>query len=201
MDLSEAKTPASKNNCLVVIVTVLITFVLTAPGVGVGVYYWQKIACENKEAETSSDKSASTSTPTSDLPYSDSATETPVTLYSNEATTRTMTFEGDAPVDITEQFMLATLGTLPGASINYTKAKQLSSANLLSQWTDDSFVPAFYGIQDGPDTFDIRTQTTTGDESYVTVEVLYGSSLYNWAFNLVYEGGGWKVDSFRNDGQ
>lgn len=187
---------------IAILISALVTFIVTIAAVGGGVYYWQKSSCEReREAITGLDNSSSDSSTNDDYSDYNNFEDELVTLNASEATTRTMTFDGDAPVDITEQFMLATLGTLPGADVDYDEAKELSSADLLSRWSGDYFVPQFYGIQNGPDTFEVKYQATRGDESIVRVDVLYGEMMQAWAFGLVYEGGSWKVDSFRNDAQ
>lgn len=177
----ESKTTSSKGPLIWIVVAVIITAVV----VGGGVYLWQ----QNKSLK---EQTKATSTPTSNA-----AT---VSAYPSVETTRDMTDTGTSPSDITEEFMLATLGTLPGAKIDYTKAKTLASQKLLAQWTDDSFVPQFYGIQDGPTTYEITTQSISGTSATVKVEVRWGDMGLAWAFSLVDENG-WKIDSFRNDAQ
>lgn len=185
-----------KSNALAIVLTAIIASFVVSIVTGLLVYFWQQNVCLKKISDVSS-----CSTGLADDEDLGAEADVPVTLNATEATTRTMTFEGDAPVDITEQFMLYTLGTLPGAEINYTKAKQLASEALRAQWTSDDFVPQFYAIQDGPDTFEVISQTTTGNESTVLVDVKWGEMMLRWSFGLVYESGGWKVNSFRNDAQ
>jgi len=185
-----------KSNVLPIVLTAIVTAIVVSVVSGLLVYLWQQNICLKKISNASS-----CSTGLSDSDNLGGEADTPITLNAAEATTRTMTFEGDAPVDITEQFMLDTLGTLPGSEINYAKAKLLASKSLQAKWTSDSFIPLFYGIQDGPDTFEVISQTTTGDESIVLVDVKWGEMMLRWAFTLIYEDGGWKVDSFRNDAQ
>lgn len=184
-----------KSNALVIVLTAIITAVIVSIVTALLIYLWQQNACLKRNSNSNAD-----STSTSSNSASTNSSE-PITLSAAEATTRTMTFEGDAPVDITEQFMLYTLGTLPGAEINYIKAKQLASSALRAEWTSDDFVPQFYGIQEGPDTFEVVSQTTTGDESVVLVDVKWGEMMLRWAFTLVYEDGSWKVNSIRDDAQ
>ena len=171
------------------VIIVAVAVVVTAVVVGVIVYLWQQNKALRNQTETSATISvtsvAKTQTPPATTP----------------ATTRDMTVEGNSPTDVAEDFMMYTLGTLPGAKIDYTKAKQLASKNLLSQWTDDSFVPQFYQIQDGPTTYEMATQTINGDTATVKVEVRWGEMGLAWAFSLVRENGEWKVDSIRNDAQ
>lgn len=187
-----------RSNALAIVVTAIVTALLVMVTTGLLVYFWQQNVCLKKNANSSASSSNLSETDSDSL---SSASTMPVTLNATEATTRTMTYPGDAPVDMTEQFLLYTLGTLPGAEINYTKAKELASKNLRAQWTSDDFIPLFYGIQEGPDTFDVISQTTIGDESVVLVDVKWGEMMLRWSFTLIYEDNSWKVDSFRNDAQ
>jgi hypothetical protein len=180
---TEQKSTGSRGTVIAVVVAVIVTAVI----VGGGVYLWQ----QNKSLK---EQTKATSTPTSKT-----VTST-VSAYPSVETTRDMTNTGISPSDITEEFMLSTLGTLPGAKIDYAKAKTLASQKLLAQWTDDSFVPQFYGIQDGPTTYEITTQSISGTSATVKVEVRWAETGLAWAFSLVDESG-WKINSFRNDAQ
>lgn len=116
-------------------------------------------------------------------------------------TTRDMTVEGNSPTDIAERFILCTLGTVPGSRIDYAKARSLMSAARQAEFTDDSYIPSFYGIQDGPDRYEMKLQTISGNSASVTVDVVYGEMMMGWAFLMVREGGEWRVDGIRTDAQ
>jgi len=173
-----------KLKCASTVVVVIITAIVTAVIAGAIVYLWQQNICLKNTATTSETTPTTTTTPT------------PIAQ-----TTIDMTSTGTSPSDVTESFILSTLGTVPGAQINYEKAKKYISADLLAQWTDDSFIPTFYGIQDGPEAYEIKTQSISGDTASVKVDVTYGEMMTGWAFMLVKENGAWKIDEFRNDAQ
>lgn len=186
--MSEEPKSGSLKVLWIVLASVISTIVI-AGLVFMVIYY--------KNKADSADQVSATKSPSSQSNAS-SADET-----STPVTTLDMDTAGNSPTDITENFILYTLGTVPGANVNYDKARTLMSANILDQYTedDDSFVTDFYGIQQGPDTYEMREQTVNGDEAVVRVDVLYGEMMQAWAFGLYYEFGGWKVDSLRKDAQ
>ena len=106
-----------------------------------------------------------------------------------------------SPTKVSENFILATLGSVPGAKIDYEKSKTYLSKNLKGQFTEDTFIPEFYGIQQGPDDYEMKTETINEDSASVKVEVKYGDMIGSWAFILVKENGEWKIDELRNDAQ
>ncbi len=106
-----------------------------------------------------------------------------------------------APTKVVENFILSTLGTVPGAKIDYEKAKTYMSEELKAQFTEDTFIPEFYGIQQGPNGYKMKTETSNGDTASVKVDVKYGVMIQSWAFILVKEANKWKIDEFRNDAQ
>ena len=199
-ETTEKSTQPAKSSgsgtCLTILITAIITFVVTAVLAGGGVYLWQKAVCAfQKEALTSdSDSDSDTSDDSSDSTYSYSDDDMPVA-------TRDMDTDGTSPTDNTENFIACTLGTVPGAVISYDLAKTYMSATQKSLFTDDSYIPEFYGIQEGPDTYEMKTQTINGDIATVRVDVLYGEMMEAWAFVLIWEDGAWKIDEFRNDAQ
>jgi hypothetical protein len=105
------------------------------------------------------------------------------------------------PTEVTENFILATLGTVPSATIDYDKAKTYLSENQKSFFTDDSYVPMFYGIQEGPDSYKVISEYINGDTATVRIDAVYGEMMTAWAFTLIWEDGAWKIDSFRDDAQ
>jgi len=170
---------------------ILLTVVVTGGLVGGGVYLWQQNRLLKELADLSKTATISNQVPVTATPF----------VVPSVTITRDMTTAGNSPTDNTENFLLCTLGTLPGATVDYDKAKNYLSANLLNQFLDDSFIPMFYGIQDGPDTYEMKSQSISGDTATVRVDVLYGEMMEAWAFVLIKENGEWKINEFRNDAQ
>jgi len=86
--------------------------------------------------------------------------------------------------------MNATLGTLPNASVNHEIAKEFLSKTLRAQFTNDSFVPRSYGIQQGPDEIKIKSENIDGDSAIVAVQAFYGKEIgLLWNFTLELEDG------------
>ena len=183
------KSSSCGGTCGVIVITAIITFILTAVVVGGGVYLWQKAVCVVEKDDAAK---KGTTTKVSD----DSST-----TIDDAETSYDMTVEGTSPTDNAENFFLATLGTLPGSVIDYDLAKTYMSASERAKFTDDSYIPLFYGIQEGPDTYEMKTQTINGNDATVKVDVLYGEMMEAWAFTLIWEDSAWKIDGFRNDAQ
>lgn len=166
-----------KSSSLSQILIILIVIVVTAIVVGGGVYLWM----QNKDNEED---------------------KTPTQNQSTSSTTAKTEKEPTVtPTKVTKNFMLATLGTLPGAKVDYDLAKTYLSDKLKVQFTEDAFVPEFYGIQQGPDDYDMKAENISNDTASVKVDAKYGTTMQSWAFILVKEGGEWKIDEFHNDAQ
>lgn len=156
------------------IVGILGITILTAILAGGGVYLWM----QNKEDQTSTQNQTT-----------------------SDQSTKTERERADSPTDVAENFILSTLGTVPGAIINYEEANTYMSEELKTQFTEDAFIPQFYGIQQGPDDYEMETETINGATAFVKVAAKYGTMTEAWAFILVKEVGEWKIDEFRNDAQ
>ena len=156
------------------IVAILGIIILTAVLAGGGVYLW----IGSRDDKTS----------TQNQTTSDQATQT-----EKEPAV--------APTKVAENFILSTLGTVPGAKIDYEEAKTYMTEGLKAQFTENTFIPEFYGIQQGPDGYEMKTETINGDTASVKVDAKYGATMQSWAFILVKEASEWKIDEFRNDAQ
>lgn len=100
----------------------------------------------------------------------------------------------ESPADVVEQYMRYTLGTLPDAALDYSFAKQLLTADLALQWTDDSFVPLSYGIQQGPDKVEINDESVGGNTATVKVSAYWGNEMgRKWTFTLTSLGTSWQI--------
>lgn len=120
-------------------------------------------------------------------------------LPDNTADTDSTTMSN--PQDIVEDFMLATLGTLPNANVDYDKARTMMSSSYVTEFTDPMFIPQAYGMQDGPTGFEFESQDVMDDTAEVVVMGYWGDDLQmRWKFELVKEAGNWKVN-FINPGQ
>jgi hypothetical protein len=100
--------------------------------------------------------------------------------------------------EIVKEYMKYTLGSVPGVSVEYDKAKTLLTPELRKQFKDSMFVPISYCIQNGPD--DVRIVSTKTDEKMkltnVVVEAKYDNKWKKmWNFKTVLvEGKNWKID-------
>jgi len=105
------------------------------------------------------------------------------------------------PRQVVEAFIKTTLGTVPGAEVDYDYAKKLMTADYRAEFKTPMFVPQTYGIQDGPTNYQFKDEEITGNTAMVTVLGLWGTEnqMY-WQFELEKEKGEWKV-SFINPGQ
>jgi len=156
------------------IIIILGIIILTAVLVGGGVYLWM-----NSREDKTSTQNQTTS----------------------DQSSQTEKEPAVSPTDVAEDFILSTLGTVPGAKIDYEKAKTYMSEELKTQFTEDAFIPQFYGIQQGPDDYEMKLETTNEDTASVKVDAVYGTMMQSWAFVLVKEADEWKIDEFRSDAQ
>lgn len=163
-----------KQNNVGLIVLTVILFLLLIGSSGFAIYFWQKaVKCQN-DAEISSDRCGV-----------------------SENTSQT----AGSPSEITDAFMKATLGTLPGSSVDYVKARSYMADDLKVQNEDDYFVPRFYGIQDGPQSVQLISENISGNNAAVKYNANWGEMGLGWSFSLVKENNQWKISEFRNDAQ
>ena len=100
----------------------------------------------------------------------------------------------DPPSVVTEAFMLATLGTLPGASLDDSRAKGLMTASYAPEFDSPGFVPLTYGIQDGPTSYEIAEEEISGSTATVTVWGYWRGDLGRlWQFRLERESDAWQI--------
>jgi hypothetical protein len=96
-----------------------------------------------------------------------------------------------------DTYMKLTLGSIPGANIDYERAKQYLTPSLATQFTTPMFIPASYCIQDGPS--DVRVTSVTFDDNAnmatARVEGAYhGGWIHLWNFTVVpVEGDDWMI--------
>lgn len=169
------------NTALIVLIVVLVVVILGA--IGTTIYFWQKGSKETTKT---------TPTPTSSLKSSPAAT--PTATSSAAQTTQT-------PTEVAENFMKATLGTLPDAKIDLELARSYLTESLKTQNTGEVWVPEFYEIQDGPTSVKFISQNITDDYATVRFDPSWDDISLGWAFTLKKVGNVWLIDDFRNDAQ
>ena len=107
--------------------------------------------------------------------------------------------EGDAqalpsPTAVVDAFVRATLGTVPGASVDYDRARALMTVGYAAAFDAPEFVPLTYGIQEGPTTYEIGAEEVSGSTATVLVLGYWGADLgRQWRFALQEEAGLWRV--------
>lgn len=98
------------------------------------------------------------------------------------------------PAAVVEAFVLATLGTLPGAELDEAKARSLMTAAYAPQFDTPGFIPLTYGIQDGPTSYQIAGEAVSGEAATVEVVGYWGESAdRRWDFSLEQEEGHWRI--------
>jgi len=106
-----------------------------------------------------------------------------------------------SPREVVDMFTLSTLGSLPNSLIDYTLAKTLMTEQYAQEFTNPSFIPQAYGIQDGPDKVEFETENIQGDQAEVVLIGYWGNDLtMRWKFNLEKENGDWRL-ALINPGQ
>ena len=89
------------------------------------------------------------------------------------------------PPEVVKAYMKNTLGTIPGAEVDYDKAKQYLSDELNKEFTSPMFVPTSYCIQDGPDDVKIHEEEMGPSAVNVKVSAEYGGEMQEmWNFEL-----------------
>jgi len=100
------------------------------------------------------------------------------------------------PEKVVREYLLSTLGTLPGASVDYRAARDLLTPEFQSRF-DTSSVPQIYCVQDGPADIRISESSPNSEMNWtlVTVEAEYGGGWQEmWRFKVVpVEGGEWRI--------
>ncbi len=165
------------NKSLIVIIIVSVLIILGLVGYIVyGFMDWN----ETKPTTTPTATSTPTAAPTATMTLTPTVTPTPPSSSASE---------------VVDDFTKYTLGTIPDASLDYEAAKLLMTSTYRSQFTDDSFIPITYCIQQGPDSIQILAETIMGDAMSVEVQGSWGGSDgTTWDFILVNDGSGWKID-------
>ena len=113
----------------------------------------------------------------------------------------TSTVSTSAAEDTVMNYMKNTLGTIPGANINYDSAKAYLTPDLEAEFTTPMFIPASYCIQDGPE--NVKITEADYDEYYnwinIVVQGQYGDEWMNmWDFVVVQvEGDEWMINEIR----
>lgn len=101
-----------------------------------------------------------------------------------------------SPEEVVTMYTRATLGRIAGSLIDYDLAKTLLGSEMKAQWTDDSFVPLSYGIQDGPDEIAMEEAIIKGNGNIATMNVnaYWGGELQVvWNFTLELVNNEWKI--------
>jgi hypothetical protein len=103
------------------------------------------------------------------------------------------------PQDVVDEFMTSSLGTLPRADLDEEKARSHMTNRLKSLYSGEGWIPQFYGIQAGPDSYTKLSTNIVDDVATVKINVTFGESSLVWAFLLKKVDNVWKIDEFRND--
>ncbi len=160
---------------IIIILAVIVVGLLVLGLGGYGIYYWLK----NKTPSP-------VPTPTT------TSVSTPTISPTSTATI------GTNPSNIIQNYMICTLGTIPGASLDYEYAKKYLSAELKELFNDVTFVPTSYCIQQGPDEVEIASEDIDGMEATVRVRANWGGDWQTpWEFLLIYGSDGWIIKEIK----
>ena len=101
-----------------------------------------------------------------------------------------------SPVDVVDEFIQVTLGTVPSAAVDYDRARVLMTIAYAAEFNSPAFVPLTYGIQEGPSSYEIGSEEIAGSTATVLVLGYWGADLgRQWRFVLKEEAGLWRVAS------
>ncbi len=100
----------------------------------------------------------------------------------------------ETPAAVVDQFIKATLGTVPEATLNYEQARSLMTASYAATFNSAAFVPTAYGIQDGPTAYEIASEELSDSTATVLVLGYWDDDLSRrWQFALQIENLEWKI--------
>ena len=100
----------------------------------------------------------------------------------------------DPPSAVVDAFVLATLGSLPGAAVDDDMARSLMTEGYAAEFDSPEFVPLTYGIQQGPDSYQIASEEVFEPTATVLAHGYWGSDLgRQWRFALVREHSVWRI--------
>lgn len=173
-----------KGSATLIIIVILSALLVAA--IAFGAYFWGKSKSTTPTAKTAS--------PSVTLAKSPTVTVTPTPTATSMQAEKT-------PKQVVENFMKYTLGTLPGAQIDYQKARAYLTDNMQAQYSGENWVSSFYGIQDGPTSVKFISENTSGESVTLRYDPSWGEMSLGWAFILDQDGNNWFINGFRNDAQ
>jgi hypothetical protein len=99
-----------------------------------------------------------------------------------------------SPTAVVDEFLRVTLGTVPGAAVDYDRARALMTVAYAAEFESPEFVPLTYGIQDGPTSYELTGEEVSGATATIVVLGYWGADLgRQWRFTLEEEAGLWRV--------
>ncbi len=99
-----------------------------------------------------------------------------------------------SPGEVVDEFVLSTLGTVPGAAVDHDRARALMTVAYAGQFQGPEFVPLTYGFQDGPTSYEIFSEEIGDSTATVLVLAYWGDDIGGtWRFDLQHEAGLWRV--------
>lgn len=132
---------------------------------------------------------------------SDNSNQTNQTNQTTQTTNQTVQNKNTSvepvmtPTEVVQEYMNATLGTLPNAIVDYEYAKLYLTAELAAGLDDPSFIPTSYCIQNGPDDVSLGSEQTLSDGSVkIRAQGAWGSDYSDmWDFYLELEFDEWFI--------
>ena len=103
-----------------------------------------------------------------------------------------------SPSEVVDEFILSTLGRLPGSAIDHDRARALMTVAYAADFQSPEFVPLTYGIQDGPTSYEIFSEEIGDSTATVLVLAYWGDDIgHTWRFDLEHEAGLWRVSDIQ----
>ncbi len=98
------------------------------------------------------------------------------------------------PAEVVDAFVRATLGTVPGADVDYDRARALMTVAYAAEFDSPEFVPRTYGIQEGPSNYDIAVEEVSSTDATISVVGYWGADAGSWwRFVLRQEAAVWRI--------
>lgn len=176
-----------KGNTVLIVIIVVLAIIALA-GIMTAVYFWGK--SKGNVAPTTSPATTKSATP---------ATKTSVTTTPTKVTATSQTEE--SAKQAVENFMKYTLGTIPGAEINYDKAYAYLSDNMRAQYPGDNWVQELYKIQDGPSSVKFISESQFEGGVILRYDPTWGDMSLAWSFTVELIDNQWFITGFSNTAQ
>ncbi len=175
----ENKTAPKKSNLFLIVITILATALVVG-----GIFFFYSKYSSLKDDLKNAQNTATASPKTTQTAIPNEPSVSPSTVVNN--------------------YMKATIGTIPGGNVNDTEAKTYLTDVLKAQYTDSTFAKTSYGIvnQNWPNKIKIDSESIGDNSGNIKISGNWSDISTSWedfcTFTLVKEDNEWKISNIEN---